>query len=77
MGVWTENKLDIKEARDENAVEHSFKDATVGWGLARLDELEQRFGITSPPLVARALGISAPLAMRLVKIRKDSRGERS
>ena len=77
MGRWVEKNHDIRQARQESAGEQSVKDATVQWGLARLDELEQRFGITAPPLVARALGISIPLATTLVAIRKASRGHRS
>ena len=77
MGRWVEKNLDIRQARQECAGEQSIEDATVQWGLARLDELEQRFGITAPPLVARALGISTPLATTLVAIRQASRGNRS
>lgn len=35
---------------------------TIDWLVPRIDELKKRFGINSPKLVAKALGISEALA---------------
>jgi hypothetical protein len=42
---------------------------TREWCMARVAELEERFGITSPALVAKALGISEVLARGLIQNR--------
>ena len=77
MDLRAKNYLDNRLPRQEEVIGQVIQDATIQWGLARLEELEQRFDITEPPLVARALGISVPLAMLLVKISKASGGKRS
>ncbi|WP_319587875.1 hypothetical protein [uncultured Desulfobulbus sp.] len=76
MDRWTEKILDKNQAREESSTQ-PVKEETLQWGLARLAELEKRFGITNPSLVAKALGISALLTATLIHIKMSSRNHRS
>ncbi len=68
MDRWTEETLDKNQAKEESAVQ-PIREEAIQWGIARVAELEERFGITSPALVARALGISISLALTFLQTR--------
>ncbi|MFH2124123.1 MAG: hypothetical protein ABIJ50_11665 [Pseudomonadota bacterium] len=60
-----------KEQRQANETEgEQLSDTgrtTIDWIVPRIDELKKRFGINSPNLVAKALGISETLAAEHLK----------
>jgi len=68
MYRWTEKTLDKSQAKEESAVQ-PIREETLQWGIARVTELKERFDITSPTLVARALRITVSLALTLTETR--------
>jgi hypothetical protein len=60
-------KVEHKRAIENEQGKFILRQDIVEWGIIRVAELEERFGITSLELVAKALRISEDLAGELIK----------